>query len=90
MPPPLVRRCNGSTAGLGSMEVIWIVPEKFFHRGSEPVSAHHAEEWLNSSTDFNPKARQLSSSASMLQVIFKTLNTFEHPLNIHWKIFQLT
>jgi hypothetical protein len=28
MPPPLVRRCNGTTAGLGYMKAIWIVLEK--------------------------------------------------------------
>jgi hypothetical protein len=25
LPPPWVRRCNGTTAGLGYLEVVWIV-----------------------------------------------------------------
>ncbi len=103
--------CNGSAAGLGYMEVVWIVPEKSFHRGSEHVSAlscwriwtvwrtfrywavRATETWvrvpLGGEAQFlywlKPKTQQLSSSASMFQVIFKTLNILEHPLNIHWK-----
>jgi hypothetical protein len=37
-PPPFIWRCNGSSAGLGYLEAIWIVLEKT-SMGKEPVSA---------------------------------------------------
>jgi hypothetical protein len=58
-PPLLVQRCNGTTAGLGYLEVNVICPCKSPHRAIGRLSSvrtvdPHWGEWHNSSADFNP------------------------------------
>ncbi len=66
LPPLLVQRCTGTTAGLGYLEVYGICPCKSPHwtvdKNVRNVDIHW-EEWLNSSADFNPNHKHVKAAS---------------------------